>query len=683
MLTNSPKQRSKTPETGTRQAVDNLCERCASIDIDTALSRKSPTFRGQLVKKLGRNPKWNIDSCSLCRWLVTAEIFAAGRSRELRSYSSNKLQMGWQSVDVNMLGLDPMGPFLVPHQKDAAVVRRLKSSFINFELLRSWLRLCNEMHTKSCVAKESPSVPFMKLIDCNTSNIVPATHHRYVTLSYRWGPSSGPTEYLESLPKELPSTIRDSITVTRKIGFRYLWIDRYCINQLIPDEVSAQVRKMDLIYQNSEVTIVALGEDPTYGLPGAGERLRVAQGYAQVGRHLLISSLMDPRYHIDGSTWTDRGWTYQEALLSRRRLVFTDEQVYYECYGMHCCEALDFPLRSMHTKSLQMFKKPFCDGNNIGQFPRGVGSSPWEVLSRIEEYSMKFLTNPSDILNGILGILRAYEHSIHGVRHLFGVPILPQPVGMKRQIDGKGESSLWNSPMGFALGLCWDLKDRNIWEPPWSRNPAPSCRRPGFPSWSWTGWFGTINWEHTDKGTIWIDAGFQVKLELCDGQVMEWPDFHASYNTLNDCTAISQYIIISAWTTRVQFLEYTQLDRHDANSIFCRARVELEDGGHLLWVFPATTKEKFSPNKEYLGIHLIDHEPNLHGKQILFRGPALLVVSKVEDRMERVGFGWVTHSNYKMYSADGVWEHADNEFMSAWSRNRPQIVKAWQEIRLG
>jgi hypothetical protein len=342
---------------------------------------------------------------------------------------------------------------------------------------------------------------------------------------------------------------------------------------------------------------------------------------------------------------------------------------------MHCCEALDFPLRSLHTKSLQVFKKPFCDGNNIGQFPRGVGRSPWDVLHRIEEYSTKSLTNPSDILNGFLGILRAYEHSIHEVRHLFGVPILPQPVGMKRQIDRKEVSPLWNSPMGIALGLCWILKDRYIWKEYWLRNPASSCRRPGFPSWSWTGWFGTINWEHTDKDGAWIDAGSKVKFALCDGQVMEWPTFHASYSTLSDYTDISQYIIISAWTTRVQFLEYTQLNPHDAKSTFCRARVELEDGGHLLWNFPATTKEKFSPDEEYLGIHLIDHEPDLHSKQIYVHGSALLVVSKVEDRMERVGFGWVTDSNYEMYSADGVWERR--------SQDRPQIVNVWQEIRLG
>jgi hypothetical protein len=370
---------------------------------------------------------------------------------------------------------------------------------------------------------------------------------------------------------------------------------------------------------------------------------------------------------------------------------------------MHCCEALDFPLRSMHTKSHQAFKVPYCDSNNIGQFARGVGRSPWEILSRIEEYSTKFLTNPSDILNGMLGILRAFEQ-IHGVRHIFGVPILPQPAGIKRQINRKEESSVWDSQIGFALGLCWDLEDRSTWlrrhpapsdrrtlicwdlndQSTWQRrNPGPSDRRVGFPSWSWTGWFGLANWESTDKDTVWIDAGFRVKFELCDGQVIEWPTFHASYDKFSDCSAISQYIIISAWTTRVTFLGHRRRNTRDANSTFCVARIELEDGGYLLWEFSATTKENFSPDKEYLGIHLVDHEPDPDSKTIIFRGPALLVVSKVEDRMERVGFGWVTDSKYEVYGADWEQYSVDSDSMLSWSEDRPRMVKVWQEIRLG
>ncbi|KAE9373712.1 hypothetical protein N431DRAFT_465989 [Stipitochalara longipes BDJ] len=385
---------------------------------------------------------------------------------------------------------------------------------------------------------------------------------------------------------------------------------------------------MDLIYQKSEVTTVALGADPTYGLPGVGERPRLGQECLQLGNYLLISSLVDPRYYIDASTWTDRGWTYQEALLSRRRLVFTDEQVYYECYSMHCCEALDFHLRIMHTQSLQMFKKPFCAGENYRAVPERGG-------------------HPSDILNGILGILRAYEKSIHRVRHFFGIPLLPPPVGMTCQISRK-ESSPWNSQMGFALGLCWDLEDQNH---------SPSYRRPGFPSWSWTGWSGIINWKYTDKNTVWVDAGFQVRFELLDGQMMEWPTFHASYDALDDYRAVSQYIIISAWTTRIKLLGYGQPNTHDVNDIFCLSRFELEDGGYITWLFSAATKEELSSDKEYLGIHLIDYEPATDRTAPIFRGPALLVVSKVEERMERVGFGWVTHFKCSKYSVDGVWEY--------------------------
>src|ERR1700677_1024332 len=35
-----------------------------------------------------------------------------------------------------------------------------------------------------------------------------------------------------------------------------------------------------------------------------------------------------------------RGWTYQEAILSRRCLIFTDQQVYFVCRLTTSCEAV-------------------------------------------------------------------------------------------------------------------------------------------------------------------------------------------------------------------------------------------------------------------------------------------------------------------------------------------------------
>lgn len=54
------------------------------------------------------------------------------------------------------------------------------------------------------------------------------------------------------------ATIRDAILVTRALGLTFLWIDALCISQ-DPDaqDWNEQSSKMDLIYGNSTVTIVA------------------------------------------------------------------------------------------------------------------------------------------------------------------------------------------------------------------------------------------------------------------------------------------------------------------------------------------------------------------------------------------------------------------------------------------
>jgi hypothetical protein len=34
------------------------------------------------------------------------------------------------------------------------------------------------------------------------------------------------------------------------------------------------------------------------------------------------------------ASWFERGWTYQEGVLSRRRLMFTENQVCFQCEEM-------------------------------------------------------------------------------------------------------------------------------------------------------------------------------------------------------------------------------------------------------------------------------------------------------------------------------------------------------------
>lgn len=85
-----------------------------------------------------------------------------------------------------------------------------------------------------------------RLIDIDTMCIVYAPRKaKYVALSYVWGRTSIPRltltshneeallrpKGLEANRSKIPNTILDAITVFRKLGERYLWVDSLCLLQ--------------------------------------------------------------------------------------------------------------------------------------------------------------------------------------------------------------------------------------------------------------------------------------------------------------------------------------------------------------------------------------------------------------------------------------------------------------------
>lgn len=83
---------------------------------------------------------------------------------------------------------------------------------------------------------------------------------------------------------------------------------------------------MNAVYASAQVTIVAAaGEDSAFGLPVVSCALQ--QPCASVQGHSLAVVPREPAESIKGSVWWTRGWTFQEGVLSRRRLVFTDHEV--------------------------------------------------------------------------------------------------------------------------------------------------------------------------------------------------------------------------------------------------------------------------------------------------------------------------------------------------------------------
>jgi hypothetical protein len=58
---------------------------------------------------------------------------------------------------------------------------------------------------------------------------------------------SDPKDAGSNFPKAMPSTISDAIDVTLKIGLRYLWVDRFCINHDDADDKHKIIQNMDAI----------------------------------------------------------------------------------------------------------------------------------------------------------------------------------------------------------------------------------------------------------------------------------------------------------------------------------------------------------------------------------------------------------------------------------------------------
>ncbi|UKZ64001.1 uncharacterized protein TrAtP1_005223 [Trichoderma atroviride] len=457
----------------------DLCKRCGSLDMDEILSTRPKSSRGRLVKDLGRAEAPIFDpSCSFCRLLssvytTTFEPLPAGNLLLYAFPSDGRL---WSFEDqVVLLAIKQQSTLAADHQLLCSIsppsyksnggtlrARLIASDHIDYSIIHGWIMTCKQDH-RICKRVRLQQPMFLRFIDCETREIVSGDiSYQYVALSYVWGtsncqPTASSGETL--LLGEDLRTIEDAITVTKALGVRYLWIDRYCINQVDAKEKHTQVRQMDKVYQGAYITIIAAaGSDPTYGLPGVGRTPRVAQPRARVGKHILASLMVHPSVLIKQSVWMSRGWTYQEALCSQRRLIFTDQYVYYECAEANWSETCDLE-RSW-------------SGWNI--FTKGLfGKYPWEVITYISVYAQRQLTYDSDALNGILGILRLLEEEPkYPVCHFWGVPILPC---VQKHANGQAVHVNRTVSDRFISGLCWT-------------SVTPGRRRAQFPSWSWTGW---------------------------------------------------------------------------------------------------------------------------------------------------------------------------------------------------
>lgn len=342
---------------------------------------------------------------------------------------------------------------------------------IDYALVKSWLERCCTEHGAECHRSDEESIlPLdIYLIDVHKRQFVRhSAGNRFVALSYVWGrvdidggirtaPKPG-----QVLPTLIPQTMVDAIAFVDRLGEHYLWIDQLCIDQANEEEKQRQIGLMDRIFASAYLTLVNLdGPDADWGLPGISRPLlQSQQPTVTLDSGRLMATFVYSNWDNNGSSiWDSRGWTLQERLLSQRCLMFAKTYISMTCRTefFHDCLSMNQGAKGTSTwLGHDYFRE---DGSGII-----IDGAEWDFKNYdavVSVFSSRQLTHQADALNACQGLLNKLS-----------------------QADG--------SKFSFGLAM-HDWQRALIWVPHYQHIPA---RRLGFPSWSWTGWLGRIEYAY-------------------------------------------------------------------------------------------------------------------------------------------------------------------------------------------
>jgi hypothetical protein len=223
----------------------------------------------------------------------------------------------------------------------------------------------------------------------------------YCALSYCWGalPQLTTTKStfqqysLQGIPlQELTKVFTDAIEVCHTFGIRHLWIDALCIIQDDPSDWERETTMMHRVYRNSYFTICALSSDSTHisFLQRKQHRLDLnflslldseISGKLTLEFQGLAHERFAPyvyRYNLfEDTTWSTRGWTFQEDEMSKTALYFTNSQLFLRTGNQYFAEdgwsstSYSFALRIRPTlsnwygKIFRFRKKKFANAEDV------------------------------------------------------------------------------------------------------------------------------------------------------------------------------------------------------------------------------------------------------------------------------------------------------------------------------
>ncbi|KAH7089022.1 heterokaryon incompatibility protein-domain-containing protein [Paraphoma chrysanthemicola] len=504
----------------TAQADDDLCKECASLKLSVHdfLSSVDNVSRNTSERTSFHKialPATNILSgrrCRFCRFLIAAFV-------DCNPQALGKESPLWDGVDCTLEWVQD-GRSIGQIGKNTALTRRLRLSTTNksisdaylvlmapegqshrflgrsinplridVNMIRRWLRDCEMYHGTKCAPLSATSTerllknPRFRVIDVWSECVVTGIDGPFIALSYVWGDvqphrltKSNAHQFfrpgaLTEMSLQILRTIRDALEVTKQLGYRYIWIDSYCIIQDDVDDTTTMIQLMDMIYTAASLTICAAeGAAAHSGISGILAANRNSpQITVQYEKDVCLMASESAESYIARSVWNSRAWTFQERLCSTRSLVFAEGRAFFQCRTSSMRE-------DIHMESTTSNDYDSGWSLELKDVPgRLFSENPVRQYTKCTElFTERKMAYDNDKLKAFSAIQSILSNNMNSDFH-FALP---------------------TAYFDFAL----------LWIP-----LTPTRRLPGFPSWSWCGWGAKVEYKYQT-----LEGGFANLHEWCN-----------------------------------------------------------------------------------------------------------------------------------------------------------------------
>lgn len=386
---------------------------------------------------------------------------------------------------------------------EAVEIPRSSGSPESISLIRKWYAECEAEHElcNPYLTGEMPS----RLLDIQREDPVlvetsQLEHARYVALSYCWGiaskhPVVQTTEATFAKHQagvrfdSLPVLIRDVIFLAKALAFKYLWIDALCIIQNDADDWNKEAATICQVYSQASLTIITSRSDGTATSIFGTQKFFDFDAVIYKSVPLIFREDISRAHVINPVTPAGedkdpicyRGWTFQEAMVSKRAVYFGREELRWECNTWQNCQCGQLAKKLPLKCDLENFEYEWYRLWRVVNFcPVPSVKDAFQVwATMVGFYTRRLLTKDRDRLIALAGLAQRFAE------------VLEDNFAMRDSYL----AGIWKSTIPFHL--LWSVLPKGEWEQGGYQSSRPSCWR--APSWSWASMEAPIKYSFTGQ----------------------------------------------------------------------------------------------------------------------------------------------------------------------------------------